>query len=278
MESARNYLYDGELMKYIKPGVIETAEAAYIGRRLCSIKEVDYGKEWEQYQTETAANPPDIGGAGMTIPLDSGAWTDNFVRIYKLAKGFRITNEARAREPSLIAKQARAITKQIGKLEDELIQVGWADSDSTQVVNGLYNSATPTLAVSNTWGSSSATPYSDVNNVIAQMEAVGFTGPYVMSLTATNRGEARERDTMGNKAWDHILDIGVTDIYLSSRMAANTGMIIEPGQDNAEIILPQNLTINPPFPLSNQVSVIYLTEWVTQVTYQAYSVGTLTSL
>lgn len=271
---------DDPAQKHISSIIYKSAEAAFRGREMIAPEPIPYGKTTHEYHTLTRPGAPNFGVQGMTIYYDATAKSRTITPLIKIAQGFALTKEQLASQPSIVDSEAFETGYQISKSLDELIQIGYTDVDATQIVSGLYNTATPTQAAANTWGSASATPYEDVNAGLAQMEAQGIEGDMFLALTATNRGEARRTNSLGLQAWTQMKDnLNMTDMILSDKLTANTGMIVKKDPKYAVLAIAEDLTVEAP-------NYMYPTQsWAWNVTMtcvpigkEAYSVCTLTSL
>jgi uncharacterized linocin/CFP29 family protein len=243
-------LTDEEIM-YIDTRVVDAVRPLLVGRRLFPVFTLPHaGFITVRGYKRTDMSQARISLYGQGENKDRTIKTPFDITVPVIHKEFSINwrdlEASRANGLPLDAQDAENAARQCAEEEDKLLLTGEYTGWAAMGVEGLA-----TATGRNTKASAGAWPANslkDLSAAIGELEADGHMGPYAAVLRSS--WAAKLRDLVSNTAtkWiDVVKDLFAAGIYVSdnvysSAAATTSGLVLEPSQENFEMIIERDLT------------------------------------
>ncbi len=236
-----------DLLK-LKKEVVAAVVPALRGRQLLPMmKDLDISQEFINFYAEIPPGEAIVGGRRTS------SYTEDEVReeiqtaipVQMLRRPFRVHRLDMAAKQGAKERNAKAAARRCYEAENDMIYNG----ATYPTVSGLIAKAGNSQAAASVWSAApgTATPYEDVNNLIALMEADGFTGPFSLAVDPINLGELRKREVVaGGSAKSYlslILESLVGEVIGDPSQTHGTPVVIQKEEDVAQLGCPEDLTI-----------------------------------
>jgi len=222
------------------------------------IPTLNVGPAVQHYEARrtTTLTEPELIAPGGDFPFDEEALAYITAIMQKPGKALVFTKEDLQSYPGVIERKAAAAGKQILQTEDDVAYNGM----TVPPIEGLINATgANTQAAVDLWSKAPGTafPHTDINNGMGKLEEDNFGGPYRLVLNHENFKELRKLDIQagsGGQSWmEEVEDlIGKGNIYKSWTVPEGTGVLLQPGKNNAVLLHAEDLTVEPPYRLPNQ--------------------------
>lgn len=235
-------------IRKLKDGVVEAVLPALRGRQLLPVMDgLDINAEFIQYYAEQRPGEAIIGGrrASSIVEDEVREEIQTAIPVQMIRRPFKVHRLDASAKQGAKERNAKAAARRCIEAENDMIYNG----GTYPVVSGLLAAAGNSQAAASVWSAApgTATPYEDFNNLIALMEADGFTGPYSVAVDPINLGELRKREVVaGGSARSYlslILESLVGEVIGDPSMTHGTPSLIQKGDEVAQLGVPEDLTI-----------------------------------
>jgi len=240
-----------EELRYIDTRIVEAVRPGLIGRRLFPVfKLPDAGFTSVRGYKQTDMSQATISMHGLTKAKDRTELAAFNVTVPVIHKEFtlywRDILRSRGGGLPLEAQAAESAARQCAEEEDMLLLTGETTAWKALGLEGLATATgRNTKASAGAWGANALT---DLSAAIAELETDGHMGPYAAILRSA--WAAKLRALVSNTAVkyiDVIKDLFQAGIYVSDYLytsgdATTIALVVEPSQENFELVVGQDLT------------------------------------
>ena len=230
---------------------VETVRPLLVARRLFPVFKLPHAG----FKTVRGYKETDMGQA--TIDMDGQAQVRDRVElapfdvkvpvIHKEFKLFwRDIIASRHGGMPIETRSAENAARQVAEEEDKLLLSGEYSGWRALGIEGLATATSRnTKASAGAWPANSIT---DVSAAIAELESVGHKGPFALALRSTWLGKLRALiSNTGIFYLEKIAELVKAGIYVTDNLYSSGGLttnalVVEPGQENFEMVVGQDLT------------------------------------
>ena len=245
-----------EETKYVDTEIVQTVYPLLIGRQVFPIKRLpDAGFLTNEFYKETDMGQATISMTGETQSRDRIVLSENTVKIPVLSKDFKLhwrdVIAARRRREGLDLASVRNAARQVAEEEDKLLLSGEYTGWAALGIEGLSTATgRNTEASAGAW-STIANIIADIKDAIEELVTDGYYGPYAVivrptqyvamlaQLTSTAESVLTyvKENLLGGKG-----DVLISANLYSSAGGTDSGLVTQPGADNFDIIVGQDVT------------------------------------
>ncbi|MDH5482639.1 MAG: family 1 encapsulin nanocompartment shell protein [Candidatus Bathyarchaeota archaeon] len=240
-----------EEIRYIDTRVVETVRPLLVGRRLFPVFRLPHaGFKTVRGYKETDMSPATIDMNGDTDSFDRIELEGFDVKVPVISKGFKLNwRDIIAARNGGIPIDTRSVenaSRQCAEEEDKLLLSGEYTGWRALGIEGVMTATgRNTKASAGAWPANSLT---DCSAAIGELETDGHYGPYALILRSSWLAKLRALVTNTAVKWlDVIKDLFSAGIYVSDNLytsggALTSAAIVEPGQENFEAVIGQDLS------------------------------------
>jgi uncharacterized linocin/CFP29 family protein len=245
------HLTDEELM-YIDSRIVDTVRPVLVGRKLFPVFTLPHaGFITVRGYKRTDMSQARISLHGQGKNKDRTEKTPFDITVPVLHKEFTIywrdLEASRAYGLPLDAQDAENAARQVAEEEDLLLLTGEYTGWKALGIEGLATaSGRNTKASAGAWPANALT---DLSAAIGELEADGHTGPYAAVLRSSWAAKLRALVTNTATKWIEVIqDLFKAGIYVSDNLytsagGVNSGLVVQPSQENFEIVIGKDMTL-----------------------------------
>ena len=240
-----------EELRYIDARVVESVRPLLVGRRLFPFFRLPHAgiKSVRGYK-ETDMSAATIDMEGETDSFDRIELSGFDVKVPVISKGFKLSwRDLLAARNGGIPIDTRSVenaARQCAEEEDELLLTGERTGGRRLGMEGL---ATATGRNTSAGGDWSANAFTYVNNAIGELETDGHLGPYAL-ITKPSWWRQIAAAFITNTATtiaDKVAELVAAGVFVSDSLYESDGtthnaLVVEPRQDNFEMVVGQDLS------------------------------------
>ena len=237
---------------YVDSRIVETVRPKLVGRRLFPVFTLPHAG----FITVRGYKLTDMSEARISIHgqgknkdrSEKEAFDVTVPTIHKeFALWWRDLEASRTNGLPLDTQDAENAARQVAEEEDKLLLTGEYTGWKACGIEGLA-----TATGRNTEASAGAWPanaLSDLSDAIAELEADGHMGPFAAVLRSTWAAKLRALVTNTATKWIEVIaDLFKAGIYVSDSLYTSAGattsaLVVEPGQDNFEMVIGRDLSL-----------------------------------
>jgi uncharacterized linocin/CFP29 family protein len=239
-----------EELRYLDGRVVATATPLLVGRKLFPVFRLPHaGIKTVRGWKETDMSQATIDMNGQIDSFDRIELAEFDIKVGVISKGFRLNwRDIIASRNGGIPLDARSVenaSRQVSEEEDKLLLTGEYSGWNALGIEGLA-----TATSRNTQSSGGAWPtyaITDVSNGIAKLEEDGHYGPYALVLRSLAYGKLR--GLIANTGIFYLEKVAelvksgifVSDSLYSSAGATTSALVVEPSQENFELVIGQDM-------------------------------------
>lgn len=238
---------------YIDNRIVEAVRPKLIGRQLFPVAKVNPGDITVRGYKQTDMGAATISIHGQTMSRDRSIRTKFDITVPVLHKEFiiwwRDLLNSREGGTPIDTQDAESAAYKVGVEEDKLLLTGEYTGWNAYGIEGLATSTgRNTKASAGAWPANCIT---DLGAAIGELEADGHQGPYGLVLNSTFFGKLRALISNTAVMWlQAIQDAGlfkagilVSDNLKTSGGASTNALVLEPLQENFEMVIGQDLDV-----------------------------------
>ena len=237
---------------YVDSRIVETVRPKLVGRRLFPVFTLPHAG----FITVRGYKLTDMSEARISIHgqgknkdrSEKEAFDVTVPTIHKeFALWWRDLEASRTNGLPLDTQDAENAARQVAEEEDKLLLTGEYTGWKACGIEGLA-----TATGRNTEASAGAWPtyaLTDLSDAIAELEADGHMGPFAEVLRSTWAAKLRALVTNTATKWIEVIaDLFKAGIYVSDSLYTSAGattsaLVVEPGQDNFEMVIGRDLSL-----------------------------------
>jgi uncharacterized linocin/CFP29 family protein len=246
-------------IQYIRQRTVQPIFEEFVGAMAFPSIPTGPGAQEVGYDVATEISAAEVIAKGGNFPRTKLAETRTTLALPKIGTGFSLPREdvlsSRITGSPINARWMVQAGKVIARKLDDVYFNGIADMG----IQGMVDAAGNTTAGTAVWSGGTATPFDDVNDALALIEADKVTGKKILFLDPTNRAEMRAMDANSHRYDSLVLgntvegdDALVSAIRTSSAIAHGTGLVATVGEDIGQRYVAETLKNESDYSTKNQ--------------------------